>query len=417
MKVGVRLNYCEPQLGGCFSFEGDIFRALIELSSESKHSFVILSDGEYHRSLIDHSKKFRFVNLTSLRRRQLRRRINIRLAQAHNRLVRGMQKVPMLRRGWLNWSEQVVQDIGLDIIWNVTPHGMCPRNVPFISTVLDLQHRLQPWFPEVTADRKFREHYFSYLMYATFVIVGTKAGKSEVSKFYQVPPERIRLIPHPTPRFALNERQQNQRDEDEKVLDKYKIPAGYLLYPAQFWAHKNHVNLLLAIRLLRDSYDIVFQLVLVGSDKGNKRYVQQAVKRLDLGKQVHFLGFVSEKELVSLYRNAFALTYLSFFGPENLPPLEAFALGCPVIASNVSGASEQLGDAALLVDPRNEKQIADAIKSIHDDDALRQTLVARGMARASKWTGEDFVRSVFSILDEFEAVRRCWGSETRQYVL
>jgi len=101
---------------------------------------------------------------------------------------------------------------------------------------------------------------------------------------------------------------------------------------------------------------------------------------------------------------------MTFFGPENLPPLEAFALGCPVIASNVSGANEQLGDAALLVDPKCPKEIAQAIKNLHDKPNLREDLIYRGSKRASIWTGKDFVRGVFSILDEFEAIRRCWGN-------
>jgi len=149
---------------------------------------------------------------------------------------------------------------------------------------------------------------------------------------------------------------------------------------------------------------------LVGSDKGNVNHVKRWVNELGLEKQVRFLGFVPQEDLISLYRNAFALTYLTFFGPENLPPLEAFALSCPVVASDVSGAREQLGDAALLVDPANPAACAQAIKSLHDDPALRDVLIERGLERASRWTGRDFVRGVFSIFDEFEAIRRCWGS-------
>ena len=113
--------------------------------------------------------------------------------------------------------------------------------------------------------------------------------------------------------------------------------------------------------------------------------------------------------MVGLYRNAFALTYLTFFGPENLPPLEAFALGCPVIASDVAGAQEQLGECALLVDPKSPEEIASAIKSLRDDPDLRKTLVDCGFSRASRFTGRDYVRGVFRILDEFEPIRRCWG--------
>jgi glycosyltransferase involved in cell wall biosynthesis len=104
------------------------------------------------------------------------------------------------------------------------------------------------------------------------------------------------------------------------------------------------------------------------------------------------------------------LAYVSFCGPENLPPLEAFALGCPVVAAEVAGAQEQLGDAALLVDPKKPDQIAHAIQSLWRDRALRRTLVKRGLARAVRFTGEDFVKGVFGILDEFEPIRRCWNS-------
>ena len=156
---------------------------------------------------------------------------------------------------------------------------------------------------------------------------------------------------------------------------------------------------------------MLFPLVFVGSDKGNQEYIKKLVAELQLSTQVHFLGFVPQSDLVSLYQHAFALVFTTFFGPDNLPPLEAFALGCPVIASNVAGAQEQLGDAALLVDPKDEKQIALAIKSLRDRPELRSTLVQRGLERASRWTGQDYIKGVFSILDELERVRRCWNRE------
>jgi len=150
--------------------------------------------------------------------------------------------------------------------------------------------------------------------------------------------------------------------------------------------------------------------VFVGSDTGNMKYVRQTAENLGLSSQVHFLGFVPREDMIGLYRNALALTYVTFFGPENLPPLEAFALGCPVIASNVPGAQEQLGDAALLVDPKNEGDIAKGIKRLYEDSALRQNLIDRGLKRAAKWNGEDWLKSVFTVLDEFQAIRRCWST-------
>jgi glycosyltransferase involved in cell wall biosynthesis len=188
-------------------------------------------------------------------------------------------------------------------------------------------------------------------------------------------------------------------------------PTGpYLFYPAQMWPHKNHVNLLEALALLRKRDGLQLSLALSGSDRGNLGYVQQAAARLGVADAVSFLGFVSREDLVGLYRHALALSYVTFFGPENLPPLEAFALGCPVVASNVSGAEEQLADAALLVDPRRPDEIAAAIRDLHDDPVLRANLVERGRQRARRSTGREFVAAVLRWCDEFAAVRRCWPS-------
>jgi glycosyltransferase involved in cell wall biosynthesis len=149
--------------------------------------------------------------------------------------------------------------------------------------------------------------------------------------------------------------------------------------------------------------------VLVGSDQGNRRHVERLAEDWGLRSQTHFLGFVTRPELVALYRKAAALTYPTFFGPENLPPLEAFALGCPVVASRVAGAEEQLGDAALLADPHVPDELAQAVAAVLRDPALRGELARRGQARAGRFTGDDFVRGVIRLIDEFESVRRCWG--------
>src|SRR5207253_8421386 len=142
--------------------------------------------------------------------------------------------------------------------------------------------------------------------------------------------------------------------------------------------------------------------------QGNEGHVRQLVQSLRLEEQVYFLGHVSRETLRTLYQNAFVLCYVRFFGPENMPPLEAYALGCPVIAADVPGANEQLGDAAVLVNPAHELDTAQALKSLFHDKAKRESLIRRGKERAHQFTSEDFVKGLFALLDEFEAIRRCW---------
>ena len=81
------------------------------------------------------------------------------------------------------------------------------------------------------------------------------------------------------------------------------------------------------------------------------------------------------------YRRARAMVMPTFFGPTNIPPLEAFALGCPVAVSNIYGIPEQVGDAALLFDPNSVEEIADCIERLWQDDALCASLISKGHAR------------------------------------
>jgi glycosyltransferase involved in cell wall biosynthesis len=306
------------------------------------------------------------------------------------------------------WIDSFVLENNLEFLCHLTPEFLSDA-VPYLLVVWDLQHRLQPFFPEVSMgeewERRERE-YALRLRKAAYVVAANATGQKEVESFYHVPSARIRILPHPTPAFALEAPSGDYRG----VLAKYSLEPGFVFYPAQFWPHKNHVTLLDAARLLRDRHGLTPPVVLVGSDRGNLSYVRRRAAEWGLANQVRFVGFVPQVDLVAFYRAAGLLAYPSFFGPENLPPLEAFALGCPVVAARVSGADQQLGEAALLFDPTDARALADAIRSVMTDTALREDLVRRGAQRARRFTGSHFIAGLLSILDEFEPIRVTWSS-------
>jgi glycosyltransferase involved in cell wall biosynthesis len=198
-----------------------------------------------------------------------------------------------------------------------------------------------------------------------------------------------------------------------KIRDKFGIDREFMVYPAQFWPHKNHVNLLRALDILVRHEGLDFDLVLTGTDRGNRKHVTDTAASLGLTSRVHMLGLVSRDELEALYREAVALVFASYFGPDNLPPLEAFSLDCPVVAARVAGAEEQLEDAALLFDPADPKAIASAVTTLYRDTKLRERLTKRGRELVASRTPGHYVARICAILDEFEAVRCCWG---RRYV-
>lgn len=397
MNVGIFAQEILPQAGGGYTMQGDLLQWLVKLAGESRHQFSVFTrQPETLAETLQGSPvgTIRFPGGIAER--------------LFSKARRGIPAHGKQRKSQTRFDE-VARARGLDFIWFLGAEAM-QVDIPYLAVVWDLQHRLQPWFPEVSAHGQWihREKFYSeFLRRASFIIAGTQAGSNEIQRFYQVPASTIKILKHPTPGFVLSA-SEAKPGEDAGLLKRFGLTRGYLLYPAQLWPHKNHANLFHALRLLKERHGLILQLALVGSDKGNTEYLRRLATELDLVAQVLFVGFVSEEELVALYRNAFALTYVSYFGPENLPPLEAFALGCPVIAANVDGAEEQFGESAIRVDPKSPEEIAQAIKSLHENEQLRDRLVNEGRARAQSWTGEHFVKGVFSILDSFENIRRCW---------
>ena len=91
-------------------------------------------------------------------------------------------------------------------------------------------------------------------------------------------------------------------------------------------------------------------------------------------------------KICRLYAGAVGLVMPTFFGPTNIPMLEAWAFGCPVLTSDIRGIREQVGNAAILVNPRSEEAIADGIYHLWTDENLRRILADRGRRRLASYT-------------------------------
>jgi glycosyltransferase involved in cell wall biosynthesis len=188
------------------------------------------------------------------------------------------------------------------------------------------------------------------------------------------------------------------------VKRKYSLPDDYIFYPAKFWPHKNHKNLINALGILKEHGKRV-NLVLTGSknaDFSSFYEVMGLVEEKDLKDQVFYLGFVNNEELSAIYKMAKAMIMPTFFGPTNIPILEAWVMGTPVITSDIRGCRDQLGDAGLLVDPKSSTDMAKKVWKIYNDGELRKTLIERGKIRVNRWTFEDFSKRIAMVLKDFE---------------
>jgi len=406
MKIGLAISPLVPADGGAYVFAVELIKALNRLRDTISHEFVLccLGDGaEFAGAFSDYP----MLNLDAERTNVLsaRERVSEYLP---NFLGRAMRRALPAAAPMPSWDERVLRREGIEFVVRLVPWQNITMDVPYATTLWDLQHRLNPWFPEISNGGEWnrREQAAAeVLRRASLIYVGLHEQQEQIAYFYQVPRERIKVLASPAPSFALASESASQ---NRTALAAEVGAHDYLFYPSQFWPHKNHTVVLEACRHLRERENWDLRVVFTGSDKGNEQFVRQHARKLGLDDCVSFLGFVEQSELVNLYVNAFCLVYPTFCGPEGIPPMEAFALDCPVVASDIPGAREQLGEAALLFKPTDAKALADCILKLRNESVRKEKAVAgRRLANATSW--DDYARGMIASLDEFSLVRRTWA--------
>jgi glycosyltransferase involved in cell wall biosynthesis len=298
-----------------------------------------------------------------------------------------------------------------DLVYFLNPSNLCTKlvSLPYIVTVWDLCHRDFPEFPEVSSNFEFdrRENFFhgGALTKAIAVVVDSELGKQNMIERYGVDPSRVKVLKF-LPRIS---------SFDDTVLDvkaKYGIQNNYIFYPAQFWAHKNHIYIIKALQLLKSNYNLVIDVVFSGKDYGNLNYILEQAKLLGVAEQVHYIGFVDDSEIPSLYKNSMALVMPTYFGPTNIPPLEAFFYGVPVCYSDLPGLRDQVSGAAFLMDLTEPDCLAKILSELHATPEVADKLLVAAKQLLASWTDQDFVKAVSDIFAEFSIRRSCWGRQS-----
>ncbi|HEY0753056.1 MAG TPA: glycosyltransferase family 1 protein [Ktedonobacteraceae bacterium] len=182
------------------------------------------------------------------------------------------------------------------------------------------------------------------------------------------------------------------------TANKFGLRHPLVLGVGTLEPRKNHLGLIKAFHKVQsEKRNRSAMLALAGGHGWLYDETRQLVADLKLEKKVRFLGRVSDLELAMLYNLADVFAFPSFFEGFGVPPLEAMACGTPVITANTSSLPEVVGDAALTVDPHNIDELAKAITSLLSDEKLRETLRARGFARAQIYTWPDSAQKMLNI--------------------
>lgn len=255
-------------------------------------------------------------------------------------------------------------------------------NVPTVCTVLDIQYYYYPQFFTTDQYCERDRHFRMACDVASKLICISEAVRQTVLDAAKLPESKVVSILIDIPARIVGK-------DSTACLTRLGLEAGeYLLYPANFWCHKNHEMLLMAFGMYKAGRpESRLRLVCTGSPGERKDYLETAAWALGIADSVVFPGFLDEKDFGTLLKNAKAVIFPSLYEGFGMPVLEAMANDVPVLCSSVTSLPEVGGDAVLYFDPRKPDEIVDALTRIDTCPQCGEELRRNGRERLKAFKG------------------------------
>lgn len=301
------------------------------------------------------------------------------------------------------WHRKVAKDIvreECDIFFAPTSYiipTMLPKSVKTVLTVHDLVAFLFPHNHNKKA--VFIEKLFlkRAMKKAAFVVTISQNTKNDILRMFHYDENKIDIVYC----SAGDEFKPLNKSFLEPFAKKTKLPKDFFLAVGTLEPRKNYVTLIEAFTQIHNKYPD-YHLIIVGGKGWKYEEIFETVRKHYLGKFVHNLGYVSSGSLVKLYNLAKGFVFPSFYEGFGIPPLEAMKSGCPVIASYSSSIPEVVGDAALLVNPVSNIEIAAAMIKLIKDSDLREKLRNEGFLQSKKFSWTDSAKKLLEIFENLE---------------
>lgn len=402
--------------GGAKLFVIDLLERLAEMMPRTR--FLLLTQASSHEELAHMDRanmqrmlvvgpmvatalKPRMTRLASRLLPHLPSRVRLMLGNVGYRLNTALKR---------NSSSTLLRSVGADLLFcPFTAPTYFEPGIPTVCTIYDLQYKTYPEFfsPEEVAHRDGVFH--DACKRAAILCAISEYSRQSALKHSNLDPARIRTI-----HLRMAQRIAPRECTDCTAIQRLGLePERYLVFPANFWRHKNHEMLLTAFGMARrDGLEASIKLVCTGAPGARQTWLASAARAMGLGEQVLFPGYLPTQELAALISNARGVVFPSLYEGFGLPVIEAMAAGVPVACSNNTALAEVAADAAILFDPRLPSQIVRALLSLTQDAELRDRLIASGWQRAAA-----FADSAQMAREYWEVFESAIADENLEYAL
>ena len=282
-------------------------------------------------------------------------------------------------------------------VYHATNYFLPPtRLARRVVTIYDLSFLTMPEHSSPKITHVFAEGVRRFAREADAVLTCSQATKSDVVRLLGVSPDRVEVAYGAVDEACVP---MAREAASERVAVRFGVRRPFILFVSTLEPRKNVPALVRAFgRLARE---IPHDLVLAGPKGWCADRIFGTIEELHLADRVILTGFIPERaDLVSLYSAADLFAFPSFYEGFGLPVLEAMTCGCPVVTADNSSLPEVAGEAAVLVDAGDVPGIAEAMRRVLDDDALRQAMVARGFEQARRFSWEACARTTLGVYME-----------------
>lgn len=376
--------------GGAKIFVLELLRRLAEMAPQTQ--FVLLTQALSHEELaaLDGHNVRRLIVVGPAARHSLRLRLMgwaLRIlphlpGRLHRVAARlGYKLNAALKRGR---SGGLLRDMGVDLLFcPFTAPTYYELGIPTVCTIYDLQYKTYPEFFTAVEVAHRDSAFIEACRRGTVLTAISDYSRDSAIAHGSLDPSCIRTI-----HLRMPQRIAPRVDNAQGVLARYGLtPGRYLIYPANFWEHKNHQMLLTAFGMAcHEALPKDIKLVCPGAPGARQEWLMSAARAMSLGERVLFPGYLPSAELAALMANCSGVVFPSLYEGFGLPVIEAMAAGVPVACSNGTALPEVAADAAILFDPRIPTQIAQAMISLVENDALCARLIQAGLQRAAKFS-------------------------------
>lgn len=268
----------------------------------------------------------------------------------------------------------------------------CP--VPIVVAIHDLAYE---YFPHEFLKKdlfKLRNWTQHAVKQARAIIAVSKSSRKDISKFYNIPKNKITTVYNGFKTYT----EVAKKRSTAEVLNTYHVKKNdYILYVGTLQPRKNITTLIHSFEKLHRLRPHT-HLIIAGKKGWLYDEFFTITQNLEISHIVHFPGFVPDEELVHLYKGAGVYVLPSLYEGFGIPVAEAMYLGCPVIVSHNSSLPEVGGDAALYIDPHNEKELTAALLKVMGNEPLRQKMIKAGKQQVAQFSMKKMASETLDVI-------------------